>query len=347
LTVIARFHLFVRRSDTNIIALENRCDIKLSTSTVLPIMSGISSSNRKRTIRIRVRGNRVAALVGVYGLFGAGWLPAQLDYSSRIEQWRARHEAALKAQDGWLAVAGLFWLKDGANLAGSGPSNAIKLPRGSVRAGVFEFHAGATTFRAAAGVTAFLNGKVARSAVQLKSDADGSADRLQIAGMSISVIQRANRYGIRLWDPASAARQHFNGLHWFPVNEKYRVTARFVAYEKPKMIPITNVLGDTEPEASPGYVEFILDGQRLRLEPVTEDQQLFFIFRDLTAGRETYPAGRFLYASAPKNGEVELDFNKAENPPCAFTPYATCPLPPKQNHLAVRIAAGELNYGEH
>lgn len=293
-----------------------------------------------------MRWNRVAAALGVWALFDAGWLPAQLDYSSRIEQWRARHEAELKAEDAWLAVAGLFWLKDGANSAGSDAANAIKLPRGPARAGVFEFHAGATTFRAAAGVSAFVNGKVVRSAVQLKSDADGSADRLQIGVLAISVIQRGNRYGVRLWDPASPARRHFSGLHWFPINEKYRVKARFVAYEKPKMIPITNVLGDTEPEASPGYVEFMLDGQRLRLEPVTEDQQLFFIFRDLTAGRETYPAGRFLYSSAPKNGEVGLDFNKAENPPCAFTPYATCPLPPKQNHLAVRIAAGELNYGE-
>jgi len=221
------------------------------------------------------------------------------------------------------------------------------LPRGPARAGVVDFRNGVTTFHAASDVTAFLNGKVAGSAVQLKSDAEDSADQLQIAGLSISVIHRGNRYGVRLWDPASPARQHFNGLHWFPVNEKYRLTARFVAYGKPKMIPITNVLGDTEPEASPGYVEFTLDGQRLRLEPVSEDQRLFFIFRDLTAGPETYPAGRFLYASPPTNGQVELDFNKAENPPCAFTAYATCPLPPRQNQLAVRITAGELNYGEH
>jgi len=293
-----------------------------------------------------MRWSSVVAVGGIMGLFDAAWLPAQLDYSPRIEQWRLRHEAELKAEDSWLAVAGLFWLKDGGNPAGSDPANSIELPRGPARAGVFDFRNGVTTFQAAPGVVALLNGKVARSPFQLKSDADGPADRLQIAGLSISVIHRGNRHGVRLWDPASSARQHFNGLHWFPVNEKYRLTARFVAYEKPKMIPITNVLGDTEPEASPGYVEFTLDGQRLRLEPVTEDQQLFFIFHDLTAGRETYPAGRFLYASAPKNGEVQLDFNKAENPPCAFTAYATCPLPPKQNHLAVRIAAGELNYGE-
>jgi uncharacterized protein len=280
--------------------------------------------------------NRVAALAGVLALFDAGWLPAQSGYRSGIEQWRVRHEAELKAEDSWLAVAGLFWLTKGANPAGSDPANTVTLPRGPAKAGVFDFHNGATTFHAAPGVTASMNGKVAGSIVQLRSDANGSADQLQIAGLSMSVIQRGSRYGIRLKDPASQARRNFTGLHWFPVNEKYRVTARFIAYQQPKMIPITNVLGDTEPEASPGYVEFTLDGQRLHLEPVTEDQQLFFIFRDLTAGRETHPAGRFLYASWPKNGEVDLDFNQAENPPCAFTAYATCPLPP--NRITWRCA---------
>ena len=299
-----------------------------------------------RSAAIGMFWNRVAALAGVFALFNAGWLAAQSDYRSRIEQWRIRHEAELKAEDGWLAVAGLFWLKDGANPAGSDSANAVTLPRGPARAGVFDFRNGAATFHAEPGVTALMNGKAAGSIVQLRSDANGSADQLQIAGLSMSVIERGSRHGIRLKDPASQARRHFTGLHWFPVNQKFRVTARFIAYEQPRMIPITNVLGDTEPEASPGYVEFTLDGQRLRLEPVTEDQQLFFIFRDLTAGRETYPAGRFLYTSWPKNGEIDLDFNQAENPPCAFTAYATCPLPPKQNHLAVRIEAGELNYGE-
>ena len=294
-----------------------------------------------------MRWNRVAALAGILALFDAGWLPAQNDYRWRIEQWRVRHEAELKAEDGWLAVAGLFWLKDGANAAGSDPANAVTLPRGPARAGVFDFRNGATTFHAASGVTALMNGRTAGSIVQLRSDINGSADQLQIAGLSMSVIERGSRYGIRLKDPASQPRRQFTGLHWFPVNEKYRVTGRFIAYQQPRMIPITNVLGDTEPEASPGYVELTLEGQRLHLEPVTEEQQLFFIFRDLTAGHETYPAGRFLYASWPKNGAVVLDFNQAENPPCAFTAYATCPLPPKQNHLAVRIEAGELNYGEH
>ncbi|HYK18746.1 MAG TPA: DUF1684 domain-containing protein [Bryobacteraceae bacterium] len=273
-------------------------------------------------------------------------LSAETGYRANIEQWRVNHEAELKSENGWLSVSGLFWLKAGANTAGSESSNAIVLPRGLARAGVFDFEKGKATFHSAPGVAAKLNGQPVSSAT-VKPDSDGPPDKIEIAGLTLTVIHRGDRYGIRLRDPQSRKRLEFSGLHWFPVDEKYRVKGRFVAYEKPKTIQITNVLGQTEPEPTPGYVEFTLNGRVLRLEPVEEDHQLFFIFRDLTAGRETYPAGRFLYAEWPKNGEVELDFNKAENPPCAFTAYATCPLPPKQNHLDVRVEAGEKNYGTH
>ena len=291
-----------------------------------------------------MRWSKLCVTAGAWTIFSAAWLGGQNDYRSRVEQWRVRHAVELTSGDGWLTVIGLFWLSNGANSAGSDLSSSVKLPRGPAKAGVFDLHNGAATFRAANGVAVSVNGKLAPALVQLKSDVDGPADQLVIAGLTMSVIQRGRRFGIRLKDEASQARREFKGLRWFPVNENYRVRARFVAYDQPRMIPITNVLGDTEPEPSPGYAEFTLEAQRLRLEPVTEDKQLFFIFRDLTAGRETYPAGRFLYASWPKNGEVELDFNKAENPPCAFTAYATCPLPPQQNRLAVRIEAGEMNY---
>jgi uncharacterized protein (DUF1684 family) len=250
-------------------------------------------------------------------------------YRKQLEQWRTRHEAEIKAPDGWLSVSGLFWLKEGSNTAGSDPSSDIVLPRGPARAGVFELRGGQATFRNAQGA----------------SQAVDESKRVRVDNLWMTVIHRGDRFGVRLRDPASQRRREFTGLRWFEPKESYRVKAKFVAYSKPKMIPITNVLGQTEPEASPGYVTFSLDGRALRLEPVSEDGRLFFIFRDLTAGHETYAAGRFLYASLPKDGEVELDFNKAENPPCAFTDYATCPLPPKQNHLPLRIEAGELNYG--
>ena len=131
----------------------------------------------------------------------------------------------------------------------------------------------------------------------------------------------------------------------FPIDESYRVKAKFIPYNPTRMISVPNILGETSEEPSPGYVEFTLRGHRCHLVPVTEDNQLFFIFKDLTSGKETYPPGRFLYADMPKDGEVILDFNKAYNPPCAFTPYATCPLPPAENRLPIRIEAGEWRYG--
>jgi uncharacterized protein len=268
-------------------------------------------------------------------------------YRATIERWRVQHEVELKADDGWLTVSGLFWLKDGINRVGSNSANDIALPRGPAEVGSFELHDGQTTFRAAPGVTVKLNGESAGEVMPLKSDADGKPDRIQIETLTMFVIHRGDRYGVRLKDTESAARKEFTGLHWFPVQESYRVVAKFVPYQPPKMITIPNILGETEQDASPGYVLFTLDGQSLRLDPVVEDDQLFFIFHDLTSGKGTYPAGRFLYTDLPKNGEVVMDFNKAQNPPCAFTAYATCPLPPKQNRLTVRIEAGELNYGHH
>jgi len=163
--------------------------------------------------------------------------------------------------------------------------------------------------------------------------------------LRLFVIQRGDRMGIRLRDPESQYRKGFKGIVSFPASAAYRVTARFVA--EPRKIPILNVLGQTEDSECPGYVVFRLAGKEYRLYPIIEtpgDKELFYIFRDLTAGKETYGAGRFLYSDLPKDGKVVLDFNKAYNPPCAFTPYATCPLPPKQNHIAVRIEAGEKAY---
>jgi len=148
----------------------------------------------------------------------------------------------------------------------------------------------------------------------------------------------------------SPQRKAFRGLSWFEVDEAYRVTARFVPYGAMKPLSVPNVLGYTEKMLSPGYAVAHLGGKEIRLEGVLEDPratQLFFIFRDLTTGKETYPAGRFLYSDLPREGRVVIDFNRAYNPPCAFTPFATCPLPPKENWLPVRVEAGEKDYGHH
>src|SRR5437588_9615717 len=163
-------------------------------------------------------------------------LIAAPSYEAAIERWRAEREGRLKADDGWLTVAGLFWLKHGANTVGSDSSNDIVLPRGPSKAGVFEFHGGKTTFRA----------EPAGAVQRLKSDSEGTPDKVHIDDLTMFVIHRGSRYGIRLKDPQSKFRREFTGLHWFPVKESYRVTAKFVGYEKPKLIPIPNILGETE-----------------------------------------------------------------------------------------------------
>jgi uncharacterized protein (DUF1684 family) len=260
-----------------------------------------------------------------------------MSYESEIRGWREARERSLKADDGWLTVAGLFWLKEGENTFGKDAGNDIVLPDGPGRAGTFELRAGK--------VTVTMPGQAPRA---MRSDVEGKPDTVLIKDLTMFVIKRGDRYGIRLRDKNSRMRREFTGLRWFPVKESGRVTAQFVA--SPSRIPVPNILGQIEQMPSPGYAEFTWEGQKLRLYPVLEEpgaRELFVIFRDRTSGRETYGAGRFLYTDMPKDGKLVLDFNRAYNPPCAFTPYATCPLPPKPNQLPVRIEAGELKYADH
>jgi uncharacterized protein (DUF1684 family) len=171
---------------------------------------------------------------------------------------------------------------------------------------------------------------------------------VKVGRLSLFAIKRGDRYGIRLKDPESEYRRNFTGLQYYPVRTAYKVTGKFVP--QPRKIPILNIIGQTEQMECPGYVEFRLQGKVLHLFPVLEEpdaKELFYIFKDLTSGKETYGAGRFLYSGMPEKGKVVLDFNKAYNPPCAFTPYATCPLPPADNRLSVRVEAGEKKYGSH
>ena len=278
------------------------------------------------------------------------------DYPSTIETWRHSYEQSLRAPGGWFAVAGLFWLHEGANRAGSDPQSDIVLPASAPRvAGVFEFQGktskqAETRFTPAANVHALVNGK-ASSGQTLNDDMTGHPDVVSLGNLSITVIRRGDRTGLRLRDPESTARREFSGLHWYPVDEHYRIRARWHPYNPPHKVTITNILGMTEDDEAPGYAEFELGGKTWRLEPTVEDKTLFFTFRDQTAGKETYASGRFLYSELPadltKTGEVVLDFNKAHNPPCAFTSFATCPLPPRQNTIGAPILAGEKKYGRH
>src|SRR5262249_37334788 len=167
------------------------------------------------------------------------------------------------------------------------------------------------------------------------------------SGLSLAVIRRGDKIGLRMWDPESPNRTRFAGLTYFPLNAAYRLRAKFHPYEKLKRVPVPNVLGQLVTMDSPGYVELRINGGTYRLEPVYETpthEDLFFIFKDLTSRTDTYEAGRFLHTPLPRDGLVDLDFNRAYNPPCAFTEFATCPLPVKENQLGVRIPAGQLRY---
>src|SRR5215212_10142448 len=256
-------------------------------------------------------------------------------YTDEVEQWKSKRLANLKGEDGWLSLVGLHWLKEGENKLGSDPSNEVPLPEGrSPRAaGSIFLDGGATRIEARpdSGITS--EGKPVAS-LELKSDADGGKPTvLKLGTLTFHVIKRGERIGVRVKDSASPERTNFGGLEYFPADERWRVEARFEPHNPPKTIPIMNVLNMEEDTPSPGSLIFDLDGQTYRLDALTEEgEEQFFI----------------IYAGRPDStGRLLIDFNKAYSPPCAFTKYATCPLPPEQNKLPVRVEAGEKFAGHH
>lgn len=266
-------------------------------------------------------------------------------YRAELEKYRQDRIAELTAPNGWLAVQGLFWLHDGANTAGSDPASEIKLPaRAPKRLGVFTSSGAKVTFAPDAAAHVEVAGKHAADPIELGS---GERNAVVSARLSLFLIRRGDRVGLRMLDPESMARRTFKGLQYFPVDPAYHFKAKFTPYPAMKTVPVPNVLGQLVSMESPGYVEFTLNGRALRLEPVYETprhEDLFFIFKDPTSRTDTYEAGRFLHAPVPVGGVVDLDFNRAYNPPCAFTDFATCPLPTKENQLTVPIRAGELRH---
>ena len=252
-------------------------------------------------------------------------------HTQAVEEWRKKYEEGLQAPyTGWLSVAGLYWLKPGENAAGAAEGNDVPLPRGAGRVGAFLFDGKTVRFRNLAGVVQ-----------PLRTDTSGTPDMVEIDGMRLVAIERNGKFGIRLRDAQSSMRLAYKGSSWYPIRSKYKVKAKFIPHPYKRTINFTDMTGNTQKMVSPGLVEFVLNGQTLRLEPVEDEGQLFFVFKDRTANKGTYAAGRMLYAPLPKNGVTEIDFNVAKNPPCVFTPYATCPLPPKRNILPVAVEAGE------
>ena len=289
-----------------------------------------------------ISGALVAAALGLTASGPAAGAGQADDYAAGIETWRAERERRLTADDGWLAVAGLFFLREGENTFGSDPLHDIVLPAGPPTAGAFDLSGRRVALRAAPGATLAVDGRDV-AAMQLHPR-EARAD-ITIEDLTLFVHYSGERLAIRMLDRNSAIRRDFSGLRWYPVDAAWRVPARFVPHDEAVEVQIQNILGDIETLTSSGTVRLQLGGEQLEMLPVDVGDQLWFIFRDLTSGSDTYAAARFLYADAPgEDGWTVLDFNRAYNPPCAFNPHTTCPLPPRANRLPVRVEAGELDY---
>jgi uncharacterized protein len=281
----------------------------------------------------------------------------QMSWEDEVAAWKRSRFERLQKPDGWLTLVGLGWLKAGENSIGSDPKSTVLLPAGKApaRLGTLRLTGGAkptVTFSAESGVAVTRKG-AAVSTLVLVSDADAKADDeptlLQHGSLSFFLIRRGDRLGIRVKDSESAALKAFQGLDYFPLDRSLKLEGRFEPAAEVKEIPIPNALGFDEPILSPGHVVFTLQGQEHRLLALddTGDGRLFLVFGDKTNGRETYGGGRFLYTDPPQAGRVTVDFNRSYNPPCVFTPYATCPLPPRENRLPLRIEAGEKSFLGH
>jgi uncharacterized protein len=270
-------------------------------------------------------------------------------YADSIRTWQADRQERLRSKTGWLTVAGLFWLEPGENTFGTAPDNRIVLPAGSApaRAGSFVLETGANggtvTLHADPGAQTKI-GDTPVTVRILAGDDTGEPDVVSLGRLSLFVIRRGGRVGIRMKDPESPIRKSFRGLEYFPIDPACRVSAEFNPITPPQKIPVPNILGYADSMLVPGRLVFTLKGKRCVLLPLREDpadSSLFIIFRDGTTGTGTYGGGRFLSAAPPRGGRVILDFNLAYNPPCALNPYTTCPLPPEGNDLKVAVRAGE------
>lgn len=266
-------------------------------------------------------------------------------YADEIRAWQESREESLRSESGYLALAGLYWLEPGATNFGSGGLNDWQWTFGPTRAGVLHLRGGEVTLVAEPGVEFFVDGAVVRS-VSLNDDTPGPPTRVSLADGEFWVIERAGRVGVRLRHPGSEVLESYTGTDRYPIRESWRRAARFVRFDSPKPIAVPNVLGSTFEGESPGILIFEHEGEPYKLTVNSEsDTRLFVVFGDATNGEETYGGGRFLSVDLPDaDGNTVVDFNKAYNPPCAYSPYTTCPLPLPENELPLRVEAGERAY---
>lgn len=271
------------------------------------------------------------------------------DYVKEIEAWRTARVTRLMRPDGWLTLIGLHFLKAGENTVGTSKDNTVVLAKGPE-------HLGTLTLGEDGRVKAVFNPGLdvkvdgeEQLAADLKDDSHSKSTVVEVGTVTILVIDRDGKKALRVKDSESERRTGFLGLDYFPIDPSWRIEADWVAFDKPREVPIRNILGTESPAMILGKAVFKRDGHTMELLPIQEepDGVLFFVISDLTSGEQTYGAARFLYAAQPVDGKVLLDFNKAQNPPCAFTPFATCPLPPKENQIPLAVTAGEKNYRGH
>lgn len=293
----------------------------------------------------------VAAGVGVSssGVSAGGSANADA-YRQTIETWRKQRVDRLTAPNGWLSLVGLEWLKDGANRVGSAKDNDVVIAAAPAHLGTVTLANGKVSIALAPEAKATIDGAAAPSAELL----DDSHEKPTVVGFGTAnfyLVKRGDKFGLRVKDSAAPTRTHFVGIDNFDIDPSWRVEAKWEAYDPPHEVEESNIIGQVDKVVVPGAAVFERDGKTYRVEPVVEspgDTEYFLVFADKTSGKETYGAARFVYTTPPKDGKVTIDFNKAYNPPCAFTPYATCPLPTAQNRLGMRVTAGEKKYrGAH
>jgi uncharacterized protein len=280
---------------------------------------------------------------------------ATSDWRAGLLAWREHREQRLSAPEGWLTLVGLEWLKPGPNTVGSAPDNRIRLSAAApAHLGVIEVNGSDVRLAPPAGgfpADIQLDGTPAQAA-KLADDEAQNPSKLTAGTLTILLLHRGDRYALRIKDSQAPTRLNFHGLHWYDPDPRYRVEAKWIPFVPAKKVPIPSIIGVTNEMPAPGLAEFTLDGKTIQLEPVLEEpdaKQLFFILRDATSRTTSYGAARFLYTDFPDHGldqpgHLVLDFNRLQNPPCAYTPYATCPLPPEQNRLAIALPVGEAKY---
>ncbi len=272
-------------------------------------------------------------------------------YQQEIDNWHTDRIQNLKADNGWLNLVGLYWLPEGKSIFGSGSQNDVVFPQGSINEveGYFERAGNTVKLVVDKDTVIKVNGAVLVNG-QAVIYQEGKRDLQVVTYGSLQwvIIKRDDKIGIRLRDLKSPLVNSFKGVERFAVDDAWRVQATLQVLSQPASIFITNIIGQTNAQKSPGKLVFTINNQQYSLDALEEGNELFIVFGDATSGKTTYPAGRFVYAKKPgADGKTILDFNKAYNPPCAFTDYATCPLPPKQNILPIAVTAGEKNYGHH